>query len=91
VVREYHSGNAVRPFAAQRQAPCATTSTWNREVIVFSGAGEVQARLPDEHGAADFADALHLACCSAEQALPFLTFDEKAARLAGARGVAGMA
>ncbi|MCK2127208.1 type II toxin-antitoxin system VapC family toxin [Thauera aromatica] len=41
-----------------------------------------------EHGAADFADALHLACCSAEQALPFLTFDDKAARLAGARRVA---
>lgn len=40
-----------------------------------------------EHGAADFADALHLACCSAEQALPFLTFDEQAARLVGASKV----
>lgn len=43
-----------------------------------------------EHGAADFADALHLACCSAEQALPFLTFDEKTTRLAGAGGVVSM-
>lgn len=38
-----------------------------------------------EQGGADFADALHLACCTAEDALPFLTFDDKAARLAGAR------
>lgn len=40
-----------------------------------------------EHGTADFADALHLACCSAENALPFLTFDEKAGRLEGASRV----
>lgn len=40
-----------------------------------------------EHSNADFADALHLACCTSEKALPFLTFDDKASRLDGARFV----
>ena len=40
-----------------------------------------------ENGSADFADALHLACCSAEGALPFLTFDGKAGRLQGAQHI----
>ena len=38
-----------------------------------------------EQGNADFADALHLACCTTDDALPFLTFDDKASKLAGAR------
>lgn len=38
-----------------------------------------------EQGGADFADALHLACCTREQALPFLSFDDRAARPEGAR------
>jgi predicted nucleic-acid-binding protein len=37
-----------------------------------------------EQGRVDFADALHLACFTHENALPFLTFDDKASRLAGA-------
>lgn len=43
-----------------------------------------------EQGSADFADALHLACCTNEKALPFLTFDDKASRLEGARPVAAL-
>lgn len=37
-----------------------------------------------EQNAVDFADAVHLACCTMELALPFLTFDSKASRLEGA-------
>lgn len=44
-----------------------------------------------EKGSADFADSLHLACCTAESALPFLTFDDKAGRLDGARRVGARA
>ena len=56
--------------------------------VVFEAEGAIEhACYLYDNSNADFADAVHLACCTAEDALPFLTFDDKASRLPGARRV----
>jgi len=54
--------------------------------LVFESEGAIEQALASyEDSGADYADCLHLALVSREKALPFLTFDAKAATEVGAR------
>ena len=54
--------------------------------LVFESEGALEQALASyDEGGADFGEYLHLALAQSEQALPFWTFDAKAAKAAGAR------